>query len=144
MDAELVRVEAPLPTRQGPSIGLSAGLATGFGPTFGIPIGRVLAMQIPLLPVFLPENGAGGSYGVRLQQFVGRNPRARLYLTEGGSMSGWDGTWLWGAGVGAGLEVCKDPSIGRREWVDLDVTAFGTDRPIAVLPLPEIGVSWVF
>ena len=90
------------------------GLATGFGPTLGIPFGRTLTLQVTLLPVMIPDQGGGGSYGVRLQEFLGRNPRARLYLVEGGSASGWDDTWLWGWDPTPGIvSVAAEPD-GRR------------------------------
>lgn len=107
------------PPRNGPSIGLSAGLATGFGPMLGLPIGPWLAVQLTALPVLVPEAGGGGSFGLRAQEFLGTNPRARLYLVQGASWTGWDGAGVWGAGVGAGIDTRKDWTTGRSPWVDL-------------------------
>jgi hypothetical protein len=144
MDVEqAVVVEAPDLVRSGPSVGLSAGLTSGFGPTLGVPFGRHVGLQVTLLPVVV-DDGFGGSYGLRVQNFLGHNPRARMYLVAGGSASGWDQTWMWGVGAGAGVEVCRDPETGLRGWADVAVTAFGVDEPVAVLPLPELGLAWVF
>lgn len=136
---------APEPMRNGPSVGLSAGLATGFGPTLGVPLGPWFAVQLTALPIVVPDAGAGGSVGLRTQQFLGRNPRARMYLVEGASWTGWDGSGIWGAGVGAGVDTRKDWSTGRSLWLDVTLTAMGGDGGlIAVLPLPQTGVAWTF
>jgi hypothetical protein len=137
-------VRAGAPIRNGPSFGLSAGLATGVGPTLGIPFGQVLTVQLTVLPIALPEAGAGGSGGVRFLQYVGRNPRARMYVVEGAAWHGWDGEGVWAGGVGVGVDVRRDPSTGRSAWFDVTVTAFGADELIAVAPLPQAGVAWAF
>jgi hypothetical protein len=135
---------APRPFRNGPSFGLSAGLSTGIGPTLGIPLGQVVSVQLTLLPLVLPDAGAGGSGGVRVLQYLGRNPRSRLYLVEGAAWHGWNGEGLWAGGIGAGVDVRKDPSTGRSVWFDVTITAFGAEEPIAVAPLPQAGVAWTF
>lgn len=130
--------------RSGPSVGLSAGVATGIGPTLGIPFGRSFTVQLTVLPILVPDEGGGGSGGVRFQQFLGKNPRARMYLVEGVGMHGWDESWLWGAGIGAGVEIRKDWSTGLTKWVDITVTAIGVDDTFLVLPLPQAGIAYVF
>jgi hypothetical protein len=131
--------------RSGPSVGLSLGAATGVGPTLGVPLGRSLDAQLTLLPIVIPDAGAGGSYGLRFRQFIGKNPRSRLYLVQGASATGLGPDWLWGAGVGAGVEVRRDPTTGFTPWFDVTVTALGTgEGPLVVLPLPQAGVAWVF
>jgi hypothetical protein len=139
--------EAPLlppEMRSGPSFGLSLGAATGFGPTVGIPFGRSFDTQVTLLPIYVPDAAAGGSFGVRFRQFLGKNPRSRMYLVEGAALTGADESWMWGAGVGAGVEVRKDASTGFTKWVDVTLTVLGSDTPWIVLPLPQAGFAWVF
>ena len=132
--------------RNGLSVGLSAGAATGFGPTVGIPLGYRTRVQLTALPILLPEAGGGGSGGVRLQQFVGDNPRSRLYVVAGGGIHGWsDVGGFWGAGLGMGVETRKDWTSGRTAWVDVSLTVLSTGEgdPL-VLPLPQAGISWLF
>lgn len=130
--------------KSGLSIGLSAGLTTGFGPTFGIPFGPSFSMQVTGFPLYIPKNGSGGSIGLRLQQFVGHNPRTRLYFTEGVQATGFGPDWMWGFGAGAGVEIRKQWDTGFTKWVDLTVTAMGSDELWIVLPLPQAGIGWVF
>jgi hypothetical protein len=136
---------APPEMRSGPSVGVSLGAATGFGPTVGIPFGRSLDTQITLLPIYVPDVGGGGSFGLRFRQFLGKNPRARMYLVEGAQFTGGGESWMWGGGVGAGIEIRKDWSTGFTKWVDVTVTALGTpEQFLIVLPLPQVGVAYVF
>jgi hypothetical protein len=130
--------------RSGPSVGLSGGMATGFGPTLGIPLGQHLSVQLTALPVIVPDAGGGGTGGIRLQQYLGKNPRTRLYLVEGAGLHGWDDSWMWGVGVGAGVETRKDWSTGLTKWLDISITALGSEEMFIVLPLPQAGVAWVF
>lgn len=133
------------PLRSGVSFGLSAGLTTGVGITFGVPLGRSVALQVTGLPFAIPDQGAGGSIGLRAQQFVGRNPKTRLYFVEGGQGTGFGPDWLWGFGAGAGIEMRKQWDTGLTKWFDVTVTALGTgDELLVVLPLPEFGIGWVF
>ncbi|MBX2799772.1 MAG: hypothetical protein KTR31_18990 [Myxococcales bacterium] len=132
--------------RNGVSFGLSAGLATGVGPTLGIPLGQKARMQITTLPMAFPDVGGGGSVGLRLQQFLGKNPRSRLYLVEGAAIHGWSNVGsLWGVGLGMGVETRKDVTSGRTLWADLTLTVFGgREGAIALIPLPQAGVAWEF
>lgn len=146
----LIQTEArprrpPPEMRSGPSVGLSAGMATGFGPTIGVPLGQVVTVQLTLLPIYLSDAGSGGSFGLRFQQFLGKNPRTRMYLVEGASATGWNDGWLWGMGIGAGVETRKSWSTGLTKWADISLTALGTaDSEPIVLPLPQVGIGWVF
>lgn len=132
--------------KNGLSFGLSAGLATGFGPTLGIPTGGWGRVQITGLPVVI-RGRLSGSGGVRFVQFLGKNPRSRLYVVEGAALHGWaDAGSLWAAGVGMGVETRRDWTSGRTGWFDVTVTALGTsgsDHAI-VLPLPQAGIAWIF
>lgn len=141
--APAASLDAPEEMRSGPSVGLSMGVASGFGPTLGIPIGQVVSLQITALPVLLPGAG-GGSGGLRLQQYLGKNPRTRLYLVEGIAAHGWDESWLWGIAAGAGVETRKSWSTGLTRWLDVSITAIGTSEGWIVLPLPQAGIAWVF
>lgn len=136
----------PVPELEhGPTFGLSAGLATGVGPTLGIPIGSSVRVQLTLLPIVIPDVGAGGSAGLRLQQFLGKNPKTRLYLVEGVGVHGWSGGGLWAGGVGLGIETRKRADTGRSVWFDVSATALGAGEGLAaVLPLPQAGLAWVF
>src|SRR5262245_10907509 len=101
---DVINTEAQPPApakavRSGPSIGLSAGLTSGLGPTIGIPFTSFLTAELTILPIIIPDNPSGGSGGVRLKQFVGRNPRTRMYFVEGVGAAGWNHDWLWGAGA---------------------------------------------
>jgi hypothetical protein len=145
----VIHTEAPPPPappemRSGPSVGMSAGVATGVGPTLGIPLGPSFTVQLTALPIVIPDGGAGGSGGVRFQQFLGKNPRTRMYVVEGAAMTGWDDSWLWGFGVGAGVETRKDWSTGLTKWADVTITAIGSEDLWIVLPLPQVGVAYVF
>jgi len=132
--------------KNGFSFGLSAGLATGFGPTFGIPTGDWGRVQITTLPIVV--NGElGGSGGLRFKQFLGKNPRSRLYVVEGGALHGWSGAGsVWAAGLGMGVETRRDWTSGRTGWFDVTATAFGTSGgdKVIVLPLPQAGIAWIF
>lgn len=130
--------------RSGPAVGLAAGMATGFGPALTLPLGQVVSVQLTALPVIVPEAGGGGSGGIRLQQYLGKNPRTRLYLVEGAGVHGWGEAWLWGVGVGAGVETRKDWSTGLTKWLDVSITMLGSEEAFIVLPLPQAGVAWVF
>lgn len=144
----IVKPEVPdVPAlKNGFSFGLSAGLATGVGPTLGIPTGNWGRVQVTFLPIVI--NGRlGGSAGLRFKQFLGKNPRTRLYVVEGAGVHGWtDVGSLWGAGVGLGVETRKDWTSGFTGWFDVTVTATSTNRvpQILVLPLPQAGIAWIF
>ncbi|MEM6928078.1 MAG: hypothetical protein AAF602_14190 [Myxococcota bacterium] len=132
--------------KNGFSFGLSAGLATGVGPTFGIPTGNWGRVQLTVLPLYI-DRRAGGSAGLRFKQFLGRNPRTRLYLVEGAAIHGWSSVGnVWGAGVGLGIETRRDWTSGYTGWFDVTATAFGRrggDR-VTILPLPQAGITWIF
>ncbi|MEN0066752.1 MAG: hypothetical protein AAGA48_31765, partial [Myxococcota bacterium] len=124
--------------KNGFSFGLSAGLATGVGPTFGIPTGQWGRIQLTVLPLVINRR-FGGSAGARFKQFLGKNPRTRLYIVEGAAVHGWQEVGsVWGAGVGLGIETRKDWTSGRTFWFDISATAFGTNQSegLVLLPLP--------
>ncbi len=134
------------PLKNGFSFGLSAGLATGIGPTFGIPTGNWGRIQLTALPIVF-DRRLSGSAGARFKQFLGRNPRTRLYIVEGAAIHGWSGVGtIWGAGIGMGIETRRDWTSGYTGWFDVTATAFGArdgDR-VYVLPLPQAGIAWIF
>ncbi len=134
------------PLKNGLSFGMSVGMAMGAGVTLGLPMGDWGRVQVTGLPMALPDLGVGGSVGLRFQQYLGQNPRSRLYLVEGAGIHGWTGLGaLWGAGLGMGIETRRDASSGRALWGDLTITVVGDQEgPIAVLPLPQLGIAWVF
>jgi len=134
------------PLKNGFSFGLSAGLATGVGPTFGIPTGDWGRVQITALPIVV-DGQLGGSAGVRFKQFLGRNPRTRLYVVEGGALHGWPAAAsVWGAGLGMGIETRRDATSGYTGWFDVTATAFGRTggERVTILPLPQVGIAWIF
>lgn len=144
----IVKPEVPdvPPLKNGFSFGLSAGLATGVGPTFGIPTGDWGRVQLTMLPLVI-DGQVGGSAGVRFKQFLGKNPRTRLYVVEGGAVHGWSSVGaLWAAGLGMGVESRKDWTSGFTGWFDITATLIRASDADAtlVLPLPQGGIAWIF
>ncbi len=143
---EVHRAEPPAPIIPPPGrvgIGLSAGMITGFGPTLGVPFGERHRLQVTALPFVVP-GAAAGSGGVRIQHFIGRNPRSRLYVAEGAAIHLVGPGGMIAAGLGFGVETRKNLDTGRVSWVDVTMTGMVVDGMVALLPLPQAGVAWYF